>query len=285
MIDWRLITDNREEGKTPEEQAKLVMIKLLRVFDAICREYHLTYWLSCGTLLGAIRHDGFIPWDDDIDVEMPRNDYQKFLRIASMVLPEDVFLQTRETDRASPILFAKLRDKYSTFVEHNFRCECHQGIFIDIFPIEYSRYPRCQKFLKLFLHRSCYGPSNRLENFIQRNIGRFLKKVIIYFRLPLYDWLNCLFRTSFDKATCYSFGMEIQELRTFPKDCLFPLQKHRFEGYEFYIPRDYDRLLTLFYGDYMKLPPIEQRDNHHEKIDPFQPCRHKEVMNWKNKLQ
>ena len=148
-----MILDNREEGCDELGQAKLVMLKLLRVFDDICRKNNLKYWLDGGTLIGAIRHNGFIPWDDDIDVAMLSDDYEKFIEIAQQELPDDVFLQTRKTDKKYPLYITKLRDKYSTYEEQNVaRLNCHKGIFIDIFPMDYIRYPFMQRNLKLFLH-------------------------------------------------------------------------------------------------------------------------------------
>ena len=91
-----MILDNREEGCDELGQAKLVMLKLLRVFDDICRKNNLKYWLDGGTLIGAIRHNGFIPWDDDIDVAMLSDDYEKFIEIAQQELPDDVFFTDKK---------------------------------------------------------------------------------------------------------------------------------------------------------------------------------------------
>jgi len=96
------IPDLRPQGDTPLRSCQLVMLRLLKIFDAICNEAGLQYWLDGGTLLGAMRHSGFIPWDDDVDVKMPIDDYHRFLALASDVLPYDIFLQTRETDPAPP---------------------------------------------------------------------------------------------------------------------------------------------------------------------------------------
>ena len=133
-----LYKDRRLEGETTLRQCQLVQLHLLYVFDAICKEYNLTYFLGGGTLLGAMRHGGFIPWDDDLDVGMPRKDYKKFLKIAPKVLPKDVILQCQETHPWSVVAFAKLRDAYSFYCEMDstIRTSDNLGIFIDIFPYD-----------------------------------------------------------------------------------------------------------------------------------------------------
>lgn len=88
--------------------AQKVMLEILQEIHKICVENNLTYWLEAGTLLGAVRHKGFIPWDDDSDVSMPRADYEKFLKIAQKKLPEDMFLQTQDTDKEYPLPWAKM---------------------------------------------------------------------------------------------------------------------------------------------------------------------------------
>jgi lipopolysaccharide cholinephosphotransferase len=85
------------------EEAQKVMLSLLEAFDLLCKKNRLAYWLDHGTLLGAVRHHGFIPWDDDLDVTMPRDDYEKFLEVAKQELPENIFLQTKISDPHTPV--------------------------------------------------------------------------------------------------------------------------------------------------------------------------------------
>ncbi|MEO3238618.1 LicD family protein, partial [Parabacteroides distasonis] len=99
MTDFQSIfPDIRETGETPLRQAQLVMLRMLKIIDYICRKHDLRYWLCSGTLLGAVRHQGFIPWDDDLDICMLREDYNRFIQIAPLEFPTDIFLQTQETD-------------------------------------------------------------------------------------------------------------------------------------------------------------------------------------------
>lgn len=275
--------DNREEGRDELAQAKLVMLKLLRVFDDICRRNNLSYWLDGGTLIGAIRHNGFIPWDDDIDVAMLYDDYEKFIKIAQKELPDDVFLQTRKSDKEYPLFFAKLRDKYSTYEEENVtHLHCHKGIFIDIFPMDYVKYPCLQKNMKLLLHGTNYSNLHSpVKSFVQRTIGRFNRKMILLFKLPVFQYLNSMFHADYHNASQLAYCMEVNEVFQYSKETIFPLKEHVFEGYTFFIPANYDAYLRAYYGDYMQLPPEDKRNAHHVDIAPFTPCDHKDVLHWK----
>lgn len=95
VVDFsKLYPDNRQEGETVLRQAQLVMLRMLKIIDYICRKHDISYWMCSGTLLGAVRHKGFIPWDDDLDICMIREDYERFVEIAVNEFPEDMMLQT-----------------------------------------------------------------------------------------------------------------------------------------------------------------------------------------------
>ena len=121
--------------------AQKVMLEILVEIHRICVENNITYWLEAGTLLGAIRHKGFIPWDDDCDISMPRKDYERFLQIAQEKLPETMFLQTKETDKEYPLPWAKIRKNGTLLIETGETGEekYHHGIFVDIFPYDYYK--------------------------------------------------------------------------------------------------------------------------------------------------
>lgn len=278
-----MILDNREEGKDELAQAKLVMLKLLRVFDDICRKNNLNYWLDGGTLIGAIRHNGFIPWDDDIDVAMLYDDYERFIKLALQELPDDVFLQTGKSDKEYPLFFAKLRDKYSTYEEENVaRLHCHKGIFMDIFPMDYVKHSGTQRNLKLFLHGTNYTDLHSpIKSFVQRTIGRFNRKMILSLKWPVFHCLNKMFHTDYQNASKLAYCMEVNEVFQYSKESIFPLKEKVFEGYTFFVPANYDAYLREYFGDYMQLPPEDQRNVHHMDIAPFTPCEHKDVLHWK----
>ena len=122
---------------------QLRMLELLEVIDVICRKHQIPYWLSSGTLIGAARHKGFIPWDDDLDIEMLRSDYLRLLKVLPQELPDNLALQTNETDPNYIFIYGKLRDKDSHLEETNSydRILYYTGIYIDIFPLE--KIPYC----------------------------------------------------------------------------------------------------------------------------------------------
>ena len=240
------------------EEAKNVMLDILLEFDRICHIHSLVYWLDFGTLLGAVRYEGFIPWDDDLDVSMPRDDYNKFLEIAQKELKEEYFLQNKSTDKSIFIHFSKIRDNNSLYIEKheiNKNMEYHQGIYIDIFPVNYInpsvvsriRYQFIKKCIKLF--------SNRYVSLdvIARSLISFLN----------------IFHSPKNEYVVRGPEMMTDELKIYKQD-IFPLAKIKFEEYQFYAPKDIDKYLRLFYGDnYMIPPPKDKRKTHAHSIEIF----------------
>ena len=119
------------------EKLKEVEFELLCEFDRVCRKNNLTYFLFGGSLLGAVRHGGFIPWDDDIDVVMPREDLNKLEKISHKVFDNKYFFQSSETEKGYPLMVAKLRKNGTIFEELAMtETQSHKGIFIDVFPLD-----------------------------------------------------------------------------------------------------------------------------------------------------
>ena len=133
--------DERKKGKTSQEQLKFVLVRMLKIFDCICKKYDIDYWLDYGTLLGAIRHKGFIPWDNDIDIGILRADYELFLEKGVRELPKDIFFQNSDTDPGmasfSWLVEARLRDRYSNYLDSEKTMgntiNWHNGIQLDFF--------------------------------------------------------------------------------------------------------------------------------------------------------
>lgn len=136
---------------------QLAELEILKDFIRVCNELKLTYFLDSGTLLGCIRHEGFIPWDDDIDVSMPREDYEIFLEKGQALLKREYFLQSYKTEPNYTLNFAKIRNSNTTFIESSVKdLNINHGIFIDIFPID------------------GYKPDRKIENYINE------KKITLY---------------------------------------------------------------------------------------------------------
>jgi len=261
--------DLRPQGDTDLRSCQLVMLRLLKIFDKVCRDAGLRYWLDSGTLLGAVRHGGFIPWDDDIDVKMPIEDYRRFLEIAPDALPYDIFLQTKETDPAHPVSWAKLRDRFSFMDDPGGPFEYSQGIPIDIFPAVYMTRRR-HALRKLFALLPPYD--------LKPDWPR-----------PGYSWKHKLYTGTFALAQAVlrpivraapvaraleSWGDRGEKLwvndypiewmrEAFPAQIVFPLGSIKFEDAEFLCPADPSRYLQTMYGpDYMTPPPPDRRGAH-----------------------
>lgn len=257
-------------------KAQLIMLKILKEFDSICRNNNLPYWLDSGTLLGAVRHKGFIPWDDDVDVCMLREDYEKFIDIAARLLPDNMILQTIFTDKHCLFNFAKIYNRSSFLVEfENQDPAFWQGIYIDIFPVDklskgefarnfwrsfyvnlYYTFGRPERKRQFTLNRpNKRNHSSRLLNFLNmQNAAR------IENRLRKYATVNSV--CSDDFVLGYGIGLYFWK-PPFKYENIFPLQKIRFEDAQFFAPKNYDSYLTTLFGNtYMQLPTVEKRKQH-----------------------
>ena len=227
---------------------QLRMLEVMKVIDRICRKHNIKYWLSSGTLLGAVRHGGFIPWDDDLDIEMKREDFIRFCEIVSDELPDNLIFHTSQNDPKYVYLYAKVRDlnsyvKEKCPVNQSFK---YQGAFVDIFPMEYSPLTLCKIAAKLY-NRLCY-------NLVLCTGGRFMLYTI--FRRALLDLVFPLFRVfaklSPKRKLCHTYGVSFYD--SFDPNDIFPLVEIDFEGERFFAPKNPHAYLTNMYGDYMQIP-------------------------------
>ena len=256
-----LFLDNRLSKDNPLDQAKCVLLRILKIVDFICKENNLIYWLDYGTLLGAVRHKGFIPWDDDIDIAMPRKSYDALIAMADDVFPQDLFVQTKGSDPElrKGIRWLKIRDKYSTTIEnHEIEKDIkhHQGISIDIFPIEEFNNPQSYLRAKKFTYSKFH--------IISKNI--------------LVPFFNRLIRTK--ECKYIATALEIDFNAYFPREDIFPLSKIEFENEFFSAPNNPHNVLTCRYGDYMLIPAKEERLIHNIMIKPTTPCSHQKALDW-----
>lgn len=261
-------------NKTKMEKLKKIELAMLIELDRICRKNNIKYNLCGGTLIGAIRHNGFIPWDDDIDVCMLRDDYNKFIKIQEKELNNKYYFQNMETEKEYVNIFSKIRRNDSIFCESISNLdEKKQGIWIDIFPIDNtSDNMLIAKFymLKVIILRILIAYKNGdtmvSENFLKRFLLRLLKFFSkFYSKKKLKNKLLCTIHKFNGKKTsnvvsyggCYLFK-EIVKREYFEN-----LIEHKFEKHDFYIPKKYDEYLRNYYGNYMQLPPKEKQISNH----------------------
>ena len=256
-----------------------VTLDLLFEFDKLCRRHNLRYSLAFGSLLGAIRHNGFIPWDDDIDVVMPRADYE-ILRQLKDEFESPYFLQYPGEDNGYYFSFAKLRNSKTSAISCAFRYETfNQGLFLDIFPIDncnpefadvnWERINQLILQLSTNMRRSLKDPSSRdVERFKQypyRDSNEVLEEI---------------------KAIVTQYNNEQTEIGIVAVSTISPAPKLMFKwsdildivdkefyGHKIKIPRNFDSILKVTYGDYTKFPPVEERGTWHSSaiFDPDKP--------------
>lgn len=236
------------------KQAQQIMLEGLVCFDAICQKHQLKYWLDSGTLLGAVRHQGFIPWDDDIDISMPLEDYLKFQEVAADELEDGMFLQTSRTDPTFPFDYMKIRNAQATIVEFHEEGKSvgyHQGVFVDIFPmlaIPNSRF-------HLWFYRFSFA-TIRFFSAKQLNLpwvrGLFVKAL-----LKLHKGWE-------DNKNIVIYGGEMPDVAAaFDMDSVFPLTEGEFEGRQFSVPHSAKAYLEAIYSfNFMELPPEDKRTIH-----------------------
>ena len=260
---------------------QLTEIKALDEVKRICELHNLKYFLIAGTLIGAIRHKGFIPWDDDIDIGMMRSDYDKFLEYCKTDLDtQHFFLQTPSTEKGSADFeLARIRINGTKYVEsHRKGLNLHEGIFVEVFP--YDDLPDNN------LHCRLYGDSFRL---LKKAVGArmgyhyggnsFIRKIIIstaafftkFVPLPKMiekvDKYHLKYQNPNSKWVFLIAGGTSYKKERHLRKTVTELGTAEFEGKQYPIPKDYDTFLTEQYGDYMTPPPEDKRANVYHTIE------------------
>lgn len=283
-INHSLLIRTQERIMTRYKTEELRRIQLLEL-DAlkeiifICDKLKIEYFLIGGTCLGAIRHDGFIPWDDDIDVGMRRNDYIRFLHEAPSELSSQFFLQTPDSDKESAYNYAKLRVNGTVFVEYSVRnVNMHKGVYCDIFPFDEvpdDENLNLRQFRQLkLLHRLYYyhqtpdiaSPPRSFTDYVRclfRCASHCLIKTCIsrQFLLKRINEVSTKYNGSGQSAVaCLNFpNRKVEYIRI---DDLYPLKQHKFETILANVPKNSDVYLSTHYNDWWELPPEEDRVGH-----------------------
>ena len=255
---------------TAIKELQQIELKILLDVDKVCRENNIQYFLGEGTLLGAIRHHGFIPWDDDVDLIMKRAEYERFLNIAPKALGNRYKVQhfTTVKNYWSPFIKIRLLDEASKFRQrHIEHLTTDNGPYVDIFPMEYvprnksfgqylqsiqTQYLRSMLALKVGLHQPKSLKQRIIKGLsifyktetIHRKMDKAFKK---YYHLGKTDYICTL--ASYHKVQCQTVLSSVYD----------ETLHMEFEGEWLPVPAGYDLLLTTIYGDYMTPPPMEQR--------------------------
>lgn len=259
------------------KEIQRISLNLLHYFDQYCKDNNLTYFLAWGTLLGAVRHHGFIPWDDDIDLMMPREDYNRLMEIAPDIPHTGIrFLKTKKQGNFVNANF-RIADDTTIVDLSGVRNPSKQGIWVTVFPID--NLPDDPNLKEKYLRRISYKYKllllSTLKNSIlkPKNIKSFVAKVLNLFcsvsvSKVFYRSLDRDLRRYENNATSTVGLLSIGtgNKTSFPRECIFSAKYLVFEDREYPVPIGYDQILKNTYGDYMELPPVEQRVPKHDFV-------------------
>lgn len=270
------------EVYTKEQLKRLQQLELkeLKVVKKVCDQLNIKFVLYGGTLLGALKYKGFIPWDDDVDIAMDRDSYEMFIAEAPKLLPSDYVLQNLYTDPKSPYSYTKLRLKGTRCIEKgNHRLKIEQGIYMDIYPVDdipdddllyHEQFIKLQKLFNVIYQRQCLRhPKRKRHYFINEirmvfNHFRYKMRPISYYREIQQKEMTKFNGKGYKRKTCWHYPKESNYYEQY-----FPLQTIIFEGEEYYAPYDYSAHLRRRYGNIDELPPAEKRLGHEVFILDF----------------
>lgn len=261
-------------------------LKILLEVDRICKKYGIKYLLDSGTLIGAVRHRGFIPWDDDVDLAFPREDYEKFLAVAGDELPEAIKLYRpcdigggkAFFDFTPKLVYMNSRKHFET-EESNYYDNIPNKVCVDLFVLdEITEKPLAQRFhiLKMYIiygmamgHRysldySKYKGIQKLQVMVLATLGRLFSMKSIY---KMEHRAATHYNNSDSELLYYSNYEPGYTHITIPKNGSYNTVSMEFEGHMLTAPANYDGVLKTVYGDYMKLPPKEQQVPKHGECD------------------
>lgn len=274
-----LDSETRDEFlvSTERKQIWVCLLDLLDQVDRVCKKYNIPYYAIGGTLLGAVRHKGFIPWDDDLDIAMMRKDYNRFLEVAPKEIKGKYFFQTTLTDQDYYKEWARIRNSETTGIhDHNEMHKCNNGIYMDIFPLE-NYTPTLLgvlhqiicitlgRILTVKLHHNT-RPRNSVKSHIIYGIS-FLFNVKKAHKLrERIETRNAEKDTEYVTIGDIHFETYSPEKLTFRKADFNDIVYLPFEEGTIPVPSGYANVLTTEYGDYMKFPPVEKRGLHHSII-------------------
>lgn len=242
--------------------AQLRMLEILKEIDNICKKHNITYWLDGGTMLGCVRHKGFIPWDDDLDIAVFEEDYEHLLKVLQEELPAQFRVEWPGNNKNFAFNIAKVVDSRSILDqaenEWNQRAGI-TGLWVDIFPMIHGN--RTIRKIVEPIYGRCFRHLHNYENIKS-------KKILAFVLYPLaivvlcFAKFACLFIPQDQIVNSYGAGKVPPQYATRYRSWVVPTIDMQFENDKFPMPHNYDAYLTALYGDYMQIPPAEKRMVH-----------------------
>ena len=272
-----------------DEELKNIEVSILEEIDDICKKHNLKYYIMYGSLLGAVRHKGFIPWDDDMDITMPVEDYYKFIDIFNKECDEKYYLFSYVNDKNYHLPYGKVKRIDTLFLEKSIANSKvkSKGIFVDVFPMYYYHYKNENDFVKdINNFRLLAGIACNKQKL---NVD-FGKKAYILSKLvpftPSYLIKKATAKFSRKTGDLYLIpGLDTKIIKkenfTFSVLDFAEGKEIEFENRKFIAPKNAEKILTQIYGDYMQLPPIEKRVSNHgtEEIRYLSKHEYNEIIN------
>lgn len=259
--------------KIDVNELKKIQLEMLDYFDSFCRKNNIKYWLDYGTLLGAVRHKGYIPWDDDVDVAMLREDYEKASELFNKQSDGTYLFQTPTNNKESCYPFGKLLNTKTVLYEYGEK-GIKTSVYIDVFV--YDNAPDNKEELKkIFKKRDLLGRVRRIKLPMRSGINSKKKVAYAIGSVLLKPISMNLINRALDKnARKNEKNNSLHNVSSFvdpydtsyfcvPKAFFTDLIELDFEGKRYFAPKEYDAWLRKIYDDYMQLPPEDQRESHH----------------------
>ena len=261
----------------PLRTIQMAQLDLAVEVNRICEAHNIRYFLVAGTALGAIRHHGFIPWDDDLDIGMFRKDFERFKEVCKTDLDPAYFYQDYDTDPYYGLAFAKLRIRGTHYVEEkSMQSKCMDGVFIDIFPFDKTaetvgkEKKAAKQFYFLFrvlLAKQGYQPSG--ESALKKIVYKGLRAIPVSKQKVIQKLWNVM--TMYESGSSpniityggsYGYWKERMD-----KSIFEDAEMIDFEGCQFPVPKHWQEYLTILYGNYMQMPPENERGSRHKIVN------------------